>query len=150
HAIEVDARDLPQLRDRVGERRHAGPPVRDRRAHRPLEDRDEEVVLAAEVEIDSAGADAGRAGHVGDLRVEEAALGEDVDRGAKNGLALVSLGGLRRAEGGDAGHWMNIHRVVASLSTSNATTSTSQVTTNFQLPKPPKSPKVGWELDLGS
>src|SRR6185503_11838846 len=53
---------------------------------------------------------------------------------------------------------MNIHSFVASLSTSNATTSNSQVTSNFQLPKLPTVRKlvgswtlgVGWELGVGN
>ena len=82
------------------ERRDAGAAVRDRLAHRPLEDRDEQVVLAAEVEVDGAGGDAGGAGDVGDLGGEEAALGEDVDGGAEDGVALVGAGaGRRRAAG---------------------------------------------------
>ena len=93
-----------ELFDRIAERRDAGPAVGDRLAHRPLEDRDEQVVLAAEIEVDSAGGDAGGARHVGDLRVEEAALGEDVGRGAKDGLALVGPGLIGLAERGDVGH----------------------------------------------
>ena len=55
---------------------------------RALEDRDQQVVLAAEIEVDGAGGDAGDARDVGDLRVEKAALGEDVDGGAQDGVAL--------------------------------------------------------------
>ena len=66
-------------------------------AHGALEDRDEQVVLAAEVEVDGAGGDAGGAGDVGHLGVEEAALGEDRDGGAEDGLVLVApAGGARR------------------------------------------------------
>ena len=57
-------------------------------AHAALEDRDQQVVLALEIEVDGAGGDAGRAGDVGDLGVEEAALGEDVDGGAEDGVAF--------------------------------------------------------------
>ena len=63
--------------------------VRDRLPHRPLEDRDQQVVLAPEVEVDGAGGDAGGARDVGDLGVEEAARGEGVDGGAQDGVALV-------------------------------------------------------------
>ena len=72
----------------------------ERLAHGALEDRDQQVVLAAEVEVDGAGGDAGGAGDVGDLGVEEAALGEDVDRGAQDGVALR---GRRRIGAADAG-----------------------------------------------
>jgi hypothetical protein len=54
--------------------------------------------------IDGAGGDAGGAGDVGDLGVEEAAAGEDVDGGAEDRVALVGASGGRRAERGDAGH----------------------------------------------
>ena len=66
-----------------------GAPFGDRLVHRALEDRDEQVVLAAEIEVDGAGGDARGAGDVGDLRVEEAARGEDVDGGADQRVALV-------------------------------------------------------------
>ena len=65
-------------------------------AHAALEDRDEQVVFAFEVEIDRAGGDAGGAGDVGDLGVEEAALGEDVDGGAEDGVAFGPGGASRR------------------------------------------------------
>ena len=58
-------------------------------AHHPLEDRDQQVVLAVKVEIDGAGGDAGDARDVGHLGAEEAALGEDADGGAQDGVALV-------------------------------------------------------------
>ena len=64
-----------------------------RLGHRPLEDRNQQVVLAAEVEVDGAGGDAGAARDVGDLRVEEAAGGERFDRRAQNGVAFVGLVG---------------------------------------------------------
>ena len=57
-----------------------------------------------EVEVDGAGGDAGGARDVGDLGVEEAAPGEDVDGGAEDGVALVGASGGGGAEGGDGGH----------------------------------------------
>ena len=84
-AVEVQPGDLAQALD--ADRRVAATlsrPVGDRLLHRALEDRDEQVVLAAEVEIDRAGGDAGGAGDVGDLGVEEAARGEGVDGGAED------------------------------------------------------------------
>ena len=73
--------------------------LRERLAHGALEDRREEVVLAAEVEVDGAGRDAGGAGDVGHLRVEEPALGEDIDRGAQDRVLLAEGcgSGRRRA-----------------------------------------------------
>jgi hypothetical protein len=56
HAFEVDAGDGAELLDRIAQRGDAGAAVRDRLAHRPLEDRDEEVVLALEIEVDGAAA----------------------------------------------------------------------------------------------
>ena len=44
--------------------------------------------MLLEVQVDGAGGDAGGARDVGDLGVEEAALGEDVDGGAQDGVAL--------------------------------------------------------------
>ena len=86
---EVQPGNLVQALDRVGEGADAAPAVGDRLLHRALEDRDEEVVLAAEVEVDRAGGDAGGAGDVGDLGVEEAAGGEGVDGGPQQGIAFV-------------------------------------------------------------
>ena len=48
-----------------------------------------------EVEVDGAGGDAGGARDVGDLGVEEAALGEDVDGGAEDGVALAGRAARR-------------------------------------------------------
>ena len=90
------AQPLARIVD-AGER---GAAFGERLAHRALEDRDEQVVLAAEVEVDGAGGDAGGAGDVGDLRVEEAALGEDVDGGAQDRVALVGAGRRGRRVGG--------------------------------------------------
>ena len=76
-------------------------PGRDRVLHRLLEDRDEQVVLAAEVQVDGAGGDPGGSCDVRNLSIEEAACGEGFDRRAQQGVALVDLlgagaGGRRR------------------------------------------------------
>ena len=81
-AVEVEPGDLPQPIDRIAQAGDALAAFGDRRRHRPLEDRDEQVVLAAEIEVDGAGGDARGASDVGDLGVEEAASGEGVDGGA--------------------------------------------------------------------
>ena len=86
-------------------RRRPRPGLRERLAHGALEDRDEQVVLAAEVEVDGAGGDAGGARDVGDLGVEEAALGEDVDRGAQDRVALGELGAVGPAASGVQASW---------------------------------------------
>ena len=84
----------------VAQRRDAVTPFGDRLAHRPLEDRDEQVVLAAEVEVDGAGGDARRARDVGHLRIEEAALGEDLDGGAQIAARLSARLGAVGGVGG--------------------------------------------------
>ena len=81
----------------IGDAGERGAAFGDRLVHRALEDRDEEVVLAAEVEVDGAGGDAGGAGDVGDLGAEEAARGEGVDGGAQDARrACRSCRGGRR------------------------------------------------------
>ena len=76
-------------------------------AHGALKDGDQQVVLAAEVEVDGAGRDPGDAGHVGDLGLEVAVPGEDLDRGAEDGVALVGHG--RRLDGGEAAGGSGAH-----------------------------------------
>ena len=68
-----------------------------------LEDRDEQVVLALEVEVDGAGRDAGDARDVGDLRLEEAVLGEDLGGGAQDRVALVAARPPAAGRPSDAG-----------------------------------------------
>jgi hypothetical protein len=51
-----------------------------------IEDRYEDIVFVFEVEIDGSVRDAGFFGDVGDLGIEEAASGEDLDGRPKNGL----------------------------------------------------------------
>ena len=57
--------------------------------HAVLEERDEELVLRLEVEVDRPVGDAGRLGDLAHARGVEARLGEDLDRGGKDSLALV-------------------------------------------------------------
>ena len=91
---------VAQLRQRIVEARDAVAPGGDRLFHRFLEDRDEQVVLAAEVEVDRAGGDAGGPRHIGDLGVEVAARREGFDGGAQQRVALVAaLGPGWRADG---------------------------------------------------
>ena len=87
--------DPAQPLARVGDALERGAALGNRLAHRALEDRHQQVVLAAEVQVDGAGGDAGDAGDVGHLRLEEAVLGEDLGRGPQDGVALVAgWGGL--------------------------------------------------------
>jgi len=94
------ARQAPQAFSGIVEAGDGRAAEREVLAHAALEDRDEQIVLALEVEIHGAGGDAGGAGDVGDLRVEIAAVGEDVDGGAQDGVAL---GAGRRIASGDGG-----------------------------------------------
>ena len=106
--LEVQTGDAAQALARVGRADERRAPFGDGVLHRAFEDRDEQVVLAAEVEIDGAGGDAGGLGHVGDLGVEEAALREHTGGGAHDGVALVAdrRPGLVRRGGtaGETGH----------------------------------------------
>ena len=92
---------MPQMRQ-VQLRKSAQPFARIRRgrggraslrqafAHRALEDRHEQVVFAAEIQIHRPGGDAGGVGDVRDLRVEKAALGEHVGCGTKDGVLFCA------------------------------------------------------------
>src|SRR5262245_13623569 len=98
----MEARESAQSLRRVADSRQRGATLGKRLAHRAFEDRREEIVLAAEVEIHGAGGHAGGARHVGNLRVEEAALGKHVNRGTENSVALsgrVRLGTTARGGG---------------------------------------------------
>jgi len=94
-AREVGARQAAQPLARIPQVGGGGAAGREPLAHAALEDRDQEIVFAFEIQVDGAGGDAGGAGDVGDLGVEEAALGEDVNRGAEDGVAF----GARRRVG---------------------------------------------------
>ncbi len=87
--LEVQTGDAPKAIERIRGRGERGACLGDRIAHHPLEDRDEQIVLAMEVEIYGTGGDARHACHVGDLRAEEAALGEHADGRAEDEIALV-------------------------------------------------------------
>src|SRR4029077_3667934 len=63
-AGEMAARQTEQAFTRIAQVGNGGAPARETVAHAPLEDRDEQVVLALEVEVHRAGSDAGRAGDV--------------------------------------------------------------------------------------
>ena len=104
-AIEVQVGDAPQPLERIGDAGERGPALGDGLAHHPLEDRDEQVVLAAEVEIHGARGDAGGAGDVGDLGAEEAAAGKGADGRAQDDVALVAAwsGGAGTGAGGADG-----------------------------------------------
>ena len=88
-AIEVEPGDAAKPVDRVGDVGQRGPPFGDGVLHGALEDRDQQVVLAAEIEVDGAGGDARDAGDVGDLGLEVAVAGEHLDCRAQDGVALV-------------------------------------------------------------
>ena len=92
-ALEVQAGDAAEPLDGVVEPVEHGPSLGEPFAHGPLEDRDEQVVLAAEVEVDRAGGDARGARDVGHLGVEEPAAGEDRDGRPEDGFALVAASG---------------------------------------------------------
>ena len=101
---EMEPGDFAQPLDRIGQGVDAPPTVGDGVFHRSLEDRDEEVVLAAKVQVDRAGGDTGGAGDVCDLSVEEAAGGERIDRGPQQRVTLVGSVELGRRVGGAPGH----------------------------------------------
>ena len=58
--------------------------------HRTLEDRDQQVVLAPEVQIHCAGRDTRLPRDIGDLRVEEPAAGEQLRGGFEDEVSLVT------------------------------------------------------------
>ena len=89
-AVEVQVGDASQPLQRIGDAGERGPALGDRLAHHPLEDGDQQVVLAAEVEVHGPRGDTGGAGDVGDLGAEEAAAGEGADGRAEDGVALVA------------------------------------------------------------
>jgi hypothetical protein len=76
--------------------------------HRALEDRDQQVVLALEIEVNGARRHAGDARHVSHLRLEIAVLREHLGGRAQDEIALVGAGGRLADDGqfasGSAGH----------------------------------------------
>ena len=91
HSLEMQSCNLAKAFNRATFGGHALASGGNRLGHRPLEDRNQQVVLALEIEIDGAGGDAGGTGDVGDLRIEEAAGGEGFGRGAEQRVALVGF-----------------------------------------------------------
>ena len=85
---------MPQTFRRIPHLRHRGSRLGERFAHRALEQLDEDVVLAAEIQVDGAGGHPRGARHVSDLGVEKPPLGEDVDRSPQNGVALGDEDGV--------------------------------------------------------
>src|SRR3990172_5277430 len=89
-------------------RARLGAPARaaglDRLLHRLFDDRDQQVVLAAEVQVDGAGGDPGGAGDVGDLGAVESCFGEGVDCGSPDRVAPVGFIGAVGEGGIPAGH----------------------------------------------
>ena len=102
-APEMQVRELAEPLRRIGDAGNRLAAFGEHLVHRSLEDRDEQVVLALEVEVDGAGRDAGDARDVGDLRLEIAVLGEDLRGCAQDRIPL--LAGRRPAAGrrSDAG-----------------------------------------------
>ena len=92
----MQAGNRTEALDRMLESGNAAAPLSDRLLHRPLEDGDQQVVLAAEVQIHGSGGDAGGPGDVGDLGVEEAARGEGVDGRPEDRVAFVAAIESRR------------------------------------------------------
>ena len=95
-APEMKTRDLEQPIGGVHQAGHRAAPLGDGFFHRPLEDGNEEVVLAFEVQVDGPGGDPGGPRDVGDLRREEPAGGEGVDGGPQDGVAFVRAVETRR------------------------------------------------------
>src|SRR5260370_4779884 len=97
--VEVEPDDLPDLRDGILLPRdllsYQGDPL----GHLLAEERDEDVVLGLEIEVDGAARDPRLAGDVGDARVVVAVAREHADRGVDDLLWLVRFthrGGLNR------------------------------------------------------
>ena len=88
----------------------------DRLGHRALEDRDEQIVLAPEIEIDGSGREAGGAGDIRDLCIEKAAGGECVDGGAQQRIPLVATVGFGSEPAGQDRHMNECSFIAANLS----------------------------------
>ena len=106
---EMAAGQPPEPLGRIGEVGDLGAAVGQPFTHAALEDRHQQVVLALEVQVDGAGRDAGGARDVGDLGVEVAALGEDVDGGAEDGVALGPGRRVRAGRPGSPGDGVQRH-----------------------------------------
>src|SRR5690606_20696058 len=104
--LALDALGLVDLA--AQEREELGDPV--------LEDRDEDVVLVLEVEVDGAVRDARRLRDLADPRGVEALAREDLDRGSQDALALVGATlRLGFPFGGGSPEWPFILRHAAEL-----------------------------------
>jgi hypothetical protein len=106
--FEVKPSDFPESIERMGVSLQTAPARLDGFLHRPLENRNQQVVLAAEIEVDRAGRDARRTRHVGDLGVEKAARREGFDGGPQNGVASIRFVWPRR-QGGTTGFRRDVH-----------------------------------------
>ena len=85
---------MPQTFRRILHLRDRGSRLGERFAHRALEQLDEDVVLAAEIQVDGARRHPRGARDVSDLGVEKPPLGEDVDRSPQNCVALGDEDGV--------------------------------------------------------
>src|SRR2546429_844453 len=88
---EVEGHDLPNLRQGIALGGDFPPYRRDPLRHLLAEERDEDLVLGLEVEIDRAARDAGLAGDVRNARVVVAVPREDANRGVDDLLGLVGV-----------------------------------------------------------
>src|SRR5712691_11542985 len=88
---EVERDDLADLRERIVLRGDLLPGERHPLGHLLAEERDEDVVLGLEVEIDRAARDSCLARDVRDARVVVAVAREDADRGVDDRLRLVRI-----------------------------------------------------------
>ena len=88
--LEVKSRDATKPRLGLSDALERRAPLGNRLSHGAFEERDEQVVLAAEVEIDGAGRHARVAGHVGHLRLKEAVARKNPRGRLEDRVALVA------------------------------------------------------------
>ena len=100
---QVEPREQPEPFGGVADLGGRGAGLRERLARRPLEQLHQQVVFTAEIQVDRAGRDSCRACDVGDLGIEKPALGEDVDGGAQDGVALRDEDRIGAFSGGNRG-----------------------------------------------
>src|SRR4029453_4665230 len=105
---EVHADELSDLDHRIGLAGHLAPLVRHEPGHLLPEERDQDLFLGLEVEVDRPARDPGLARDVGDARVVVAGPREDADGGVDDLLWLVGISHVERASPGSGG-WVN-HR----------------------------------------
>src|SRR5215510_7681156 len=89
--LEVQSHESPQLRHGVALLGDGSPQRAHEAGHLLAEQRDENLLLRVEVEIDRAGRDARLARDVGHARVEVALPGEHLDRGFDDLLRLIGI-----------------------------------------------------------